>query len=232
MRTGAYNSSVTAIYVLRHPETTWNVEGRYQGRLEAPLSERGRQQLELVCDAFRGDRLDAVLSSGLQRASVLARALADVTRAPLHVDHRLTEIAQGPWEGLKHAQIRERFPELYREWHERPDNLRFPGGEALADVRARTLSVLREIFRLHPEGNVGVVTHSVVVQVIAAQALSLPLRFIHRLQARNASISTLCGDMLPGVLLTLGSTSHLHGSPVTTAEAENCVGLRLGRRTP
>jgi broad specificity phosphatase PhoE len=220
---------VTAIYVLRHPETTWNVVQRYQGRLEAPLSERGERQVSLICHAFEADRLEAVHTSGLQRARRLAERLAGVTEAPLRIDNRLTEIAQGPWEGLNHEEIRQRFPEIYRDWYERPDVVRFPGGESLGDVRNRALSALGDVFHAYPDGNVAVVTHSVVVQMIVASALSLPLRLVHRLHVRNASVTTICGSDLPGALLAFDVTSYLYGSPVDTAAAENCVRWRERR---
>src|SRR5947209_14524370 len=84
-----YNSSMTAVYVLRHPETTWNVAERYQGRLDAPLSARGASQARAAADAFRGETLDAVFSSPLGRARHLAERLAKVTGAELRVDQRL-----------------------------------------------------------------------------------------------------------------------------------------------
>jgi broad specificity phosphatase PhoE len=222
---------MTAVYVLRHPVTTWNETERYQGRLQAPLSAQGRQQTQLVSEAFAGQTLEGVYSSPLDRALDLARSIADVTGAPLYVDERLTEIAQCPWEGLHVSEIRLRYPEMYEEWYQRPDRVRFPGGENLLEVRDRALSVLQDLFARHPEGQVVMVTHSVVIQVMVATALSLDLRWIHKVRVSNAGITTLCGGELPAGLLSLNSTEALHGSAVASATAQGCATWRPRRVT-
>jgi broad specificity phosphatase PhoE len=203
---------MTAVYVLRHPQTTWNVAERYQGRLEAELSAEGERQCRLTVAAFGDTPLDAVYSSPLRRAMDLARGIADITRAPLTVDQRLTEIAMGPWEGLYRAEIRARFPELFEEWYVRPHLVRFPEGEDLAQVRSRSESALSDFFRRHPNQAICVVTHSSVIQMLAATALGLDLRFTHRVHISNAGITTLCGHAVPGALMSLNVTDHVDRS--------------------
>src|SRR5438270_8091642 len=122
---------MTAVYVLRHPQTTWNATERYQGRLESPLSSQGKAQSRLVARAFAGEGLDIVYSSPLQRAMYLARELAQAVDAPLETDQRLTEMAQGVWEGLTRTQIEDRFKDIYAAWRDRPDSVQFPHGENL-----------------------------------------------------------------------------------------------------
>jgi broad specificity phosphatase PhoE len=220
---------MTAVYVVRHPQTTWNVTERYQGRLEAPLSAEGQRQARLTIAAFAGQRIDAVYSSPLCRALELGRGLAEVVDAPLIVDHRLTEIAMGPWEGLHRSEISERFPQMFREWYRRPDLVRFPGGETLEEVRDRARAALSGIFSAHPGQNVCVTTHSAVVHALVAPAMGLELRYIHRLQLANTGISTLCGETVPGRVLSLNVTGHLHASPVASALAQQCAGMEPRR---
>src|SRR5947209_17214551 len=117
---------MTAIFVLRHPQTTWNKAERYQGRLDAPLSAEGRRQCVLAARAFQGDAIDCVVTSPLSRARVLGEAIATSTGASLQTDARLVEIGQGEWEGLHVSEIRARFPGTFKEWHTRPDHVRFP----------------------------------------------------------------------------------------------------------
>jgi broad specificity phosphatase PhoE len=217
------------VYVLRHPETTWNLAQRYQGRLESPLSAEGSLQARLVARAFSGAGLDVVYSSPLQRALCLAREIAEAADAPLHIDQRLTEIGQGAWEGLHLAEIQRRYPELYEAWYIRPDTVQMPGGETLHDVKGRALSVLATLFKRHSSGHVAVVTHSVIIQVLVACSLSLELRHIHRIRVHNCSITTLCGTELPGSLLALNVTDPLYHGPVANATAQDCVSWK-GRR--
>ncbi len=217
-----YNRHMTAVYLLRHPETTWNVAQRYQGRLESPVSSEGRRQSLAVIDGFAAGEIDVVLASPLGRARYLAALLAKATGAPLEVDQRLTEMAQGPWEGMRVDDIRRRYPELYETWYRRPDRVRFPGGEALSEVCSRALSVMSELFRRWPNGNVAVVTHSVVIQTLAASALSLELSAIHRLRVSNCGVTILCGVDAPGQILTFNSLESLYGSAVAGATAQHC----------
>jgi probable phosphoglycerate mutase len=212
---------MTAVYVLRHPETTWNLAQRYQGRLESPLSDAGRDQAAAAARVFAPGSLDCVVSSPLGRARFLAEAVAERTDAPVRIDHRLTELGQTTWESLYMHEIRERFPEMYDRWYLRPDTVRFPYGEDLADVRTRALSALADVFARHPGGDVAVVTHSVVIQVLVASALGLDLRHIHRLRITNAGITTICGSEIPGSVLTLNALDPR--APVAAAAAQGCA---------
>lgn len=214
---------MTAVYVLRHPQTTWNREERYQGRLESPLSAEGQSQARLAARAFAAGGLAAVYTSPLRRALALAREVAQAADSPLVVDHRLTEIGQTLWEGLPVGLIEQRYPDLYQLWRTRPDLVRFPEGESVHDVRVRAMSALEEIYVAYPGCHVAVVTHSVVVQVLAACALEVDLRYLHRVPAANAAITTLCGSHAPGRLLSLNVCDHLFHSPVASATAHDCV---------
>jgi broad specificity phosphatase PhoE len=214
---------MTAVFVIRHPETTWNAIQRYQGRLDTPLSKRGEEQCRRLVSTFRHSRLDAVYTSPLKRSRHLAESLSKVAGAPLRVDGRLTEMAQGPWEGLTLRHIEARHSELYRQWYSRPDLVSFPGGEDLSAVRARAQSVLADIFAEHSTGHVAVITHSVVIQVLTACALSLDLRYLHSIRATNCSVTTVCGTGAPGALFSLNSTDAVYGSAVASAELNGCT---------
>jgi|SRR5579884_1602557 len=213
---------MTAVYVIRHPQTTWNVVSRYQGRLEPPLSREGEAQARLLARAFAGQDVAAVITSPLCRALTVGRDISVATDSPLIVDQRFTEIGLGEWEGLTIDELRARYPDLLRCWHETPDTAQIPGGEALSDVAMRATDALGDIFRGYPAGNVVVVTHSVVVRVLAARAVGLDLNAVHRLPASNAGITTLCGSKLPGRLVWLNNVSAVYQSPIAAAEAVGC----------
>jgi broad specificity phosphatase PhoE len=220
---------MTAVYALRHPETTWNLEQRYQGRLESPLSAYGRRQATAAASLFEPGSLDAVVSSPLCRAHLLATEVADHAAASLLVDHRLTELGQTLWEGIDLSEIKIRYPELHDDWYERPDTVRFPEGESLADVQRRSLSALSDIFTRFPNGHVAVVTHSVVIQVLVAASLALELRHIHRLRIANAGVTTFCGSEIPGMVLNLNAFDPLHSTPTASAAAQGCAAWRPWR---
>lgn len=213
---------MTAVYLIRHPETTWNLAQRYQGRLESPLSPGGIVQSRRLQHAFREAHLDEVYASPLIRAHGLAAGIAQVAHAPLRIDQRLTEMAQGPWEGLLLHQIEALYGRLYRRWYTTPHRVAFPGGESLNEVRDRAQSVLREIVDRYPAGQVVVVTHAVVIQTMAACALTVDLQHIHHIRISNCAVTTICAAAAPGQVLTLNSTDALYGSPQAAAEQLGC----------
>lgn len=138
------------LVLVRHGESTWVAEGRFQGRADVPLSPLGERQAALVAGRLRGPSAPPALPvpaappsacwhSPLRRAASTAERIAErqdqpVTRTP---DPRLSEIDQGAWQGLTHEEVKRRDPEILRGWRNEPATTHAPGGESLADVAAR-----------------------------------------------------------------------------------------------
>ena len=91
---------MTTLYLIRHGETPWNVEGRYQGQLDPPLNENGRRQAQTTAAQLALMGFEAIYSSDLARAQQTAKALVEKTSLPLQLDPRLREIDQGEWQGI------------------------------------------------------------------------------------------------------------------------------------
>jgi probable phosphoglycerate mutase len=217
---------MTSVLLIRHPRTTWNDTGRYQGRLDAPLSELGKAQMNAAVDVFAGAEIAAIYSSPLRRAATLAERLARSIGAPLTLDDRLAEIGLGGWEGLYEQEIRERYPQMFAQWYGHPERVRFPGGESVADVQSRTAAWLADVFTAYPgDRNVIGVSHSAAIRVLSASALGLDLMHLHRVQVDNCSITTLVGTSPPATLLSLNDRRALSPSPVPVASDENLVSL-------
>ena len=120
------------IILIRHGETTWNIEGRYQGQEDTPLSERGRKQGLLLAEALREIPIDLCISSPLQRSYQTCRFCADLHGLPVATDERLTEINHGSWEGVLAGDIAKRYPTEFALWHTQPEKVQMPdGGESL-----------------------------------------------------------------------------------------------------
>lgn len=146
------------LVLVRHGESTWVAEGRFQGRQDPPLSELGRRQAALVADrlAQRDEQTPLPIPTGpptgiwhspLGRAAETARIIAGRQLAPteLHPDERLTEIAQGEWEGLPHAEVSSRWSAELAAWRRSPVTDHAPGGEPLTDAGRRVARALAEI---------------------------------------------------------------------------------------
>jgi broad specificity phosphatase PhoE len=195
----------TTIWLVRHPETIWNSEGRYQGRRDAPLTPLGIKQAALIATRLARAGIQAVYSSPLGRALCVAERIAAQTKAHLHVDERLTEIAHGSWEGCRRDEMIN--DDLYHLWRERPHCVRFPGGETLIEVQARAIEAVAPLFDQMEE--VAVVTHDAVIRVLLLAALHRSLGEFHTLAIPNASLTRLCGRELIGCTVDGPDVSHL-----------------------
>lgn len=195
------------VLLIRHPESAWNRAGIYQGRKDPPLSPLGRAQAELVAARLSREPLTGIVCSPLRRARALAEAIGRYHHLEPIVDDRLTEIAHGAWEGLSREDVQRRFPDLYRCWLERPEEVLFPGGESLADVDRRGLEAIQEI--LAGQGTWAVVTHDAVARLAVAAASGQPLVGFSVVSLENAGITTLVGPGLHGSVQHLNDVSHL-----------------------
>ena len=101
------------IILLRHGETTWNIEGRYQGQEDTPLSPRGIEQGKAAALALKDIHIDRATSSPLSRSHDTCRFAADYHHLPVAKDPRLTEISHGLWEGIHAEEIEARYPEEF-----------------------------------------------------------------------------------------------------------------------
>lgn len=121
-------------WFLRHGETTWNAEGRTQGQLDAPLSERGRAQAAEAARLLAGEPIRRIVASPLSRARHTAERAAEATGAPLSFDPDLMECHLGELQG----QPRGEFVHEYFEGRWSP-----PGGETYAAFAARVWAAMR-----------------------------------------------------------------------------------------
>lgn len=199
----------TRISLLRHGETTWNVARRYQGTLDSPLSETGRQQTFRTRDALRAAPLRAVYSSPLSRALETATAIAEPHHLPVRAHDGLSEIRVGEWEGLTVSEIEARYVEAVRQWYEAPHLARIPGGETIEELRARATAAAEEIRRRHEGETVAVVAHGGVNKTILLSVLGAPLSSYWRIRQHNACINVLEYDGDRAVMLVMNETSHL-----------------------
>jgi broad specificity phosphatase PhoE len=157
---------LTTLYLVRHGETRWNVEGRYQGQLDPPLNERGEAQARATARELAAVGVEAIYSSDLARAHQTAQALAELVGLPVVTDSRLREINQGEWQGILIGDIRSQWPEDIARWEQQPWECCPPGGESLQEIQARIQEAIDEIVRRRPDGTVAVFTHKLPIALL------------------------------------------------------------------
>lgn len=150
---------VTRVLVVRHGQSEWNADGRWQGQENPPLTDLGRRQAHHAAAAVGA--VDAVYASPLDRAATTAAIIAEsIGVGPVVVLAGLMERHAGEWQGLTRDQIDVEFPG-YLEAGQRP-----PGWEDDDEVEARVLAALDQIAEQHPDGLVLAVAHAGVIFAI------------------------------------------------------------------
>jgi broad specificity phosphatase PhoE len=145
--------------VVRHGQSTWNADGRWQGQADPPLSELGVAQAEAAAGAGAVNGVDAIWASDLERARHTASILAAARGLDVVVDARLRERDAGEWTGLTRAEIEEQYPGALEE-RRRP-----PGFERDDQLLVRALAALRDLAGVG-SGTAVVVTHGGVILAV------------------------------------------------------------------
>jgi broad specificity phosphatase PhoE len=201
---------MTRIYLIRHAETTWNAEGRLQGTLDAPMSERGERQIGRLVEVLRQIPLSAVYSSPLERAHVAARALAAAHGLVARTIDAFREMNQGEWEGRRVEDVAAESGESFKMWRDSPAETRLPGGETLAEVRQRAVTALTDIAARHSNATIAVVAHGGVNKTILLTLLGAPLAHHWLIRQGNACINIVeMGGTAAARIITLNDTLHL-----------------------
>lgn len=156
------------LYLVRHGATAANLEGRYIGWEEHPLSPEGEEQAARLAAHLQSQRITAIVSSDLTRALQTARAISQATGVAVQPDPRLREANFGQWSGLTYGEIAARAPEALQAWLSDPERVAPPGGESLAALRERVLPAIP-----HCDGAV-LVTHGGVIRTVLAHLTGRP----------------------------------------------------------
>lgn len=179
------------VLLLRHAETEWNRERRFQGWRDVPLSAIGREQAESAARLLAATRIDAVWSSPLARARDTAAIIAAPHRLAVQESEAFREMGFGDWEGLTRDEVRERFPDSHRAWAETPHEATWPGAETLAAVRARALAGLEALRAAHTGQTICLVSHGITGRLLILEALGLGPDRLWSFQLSSTGISEL-----------------------------------------
>ena len=162
----------TTIVLVRHGETDWNRENRFQGHADIALNDVGREQARALADELRGKRFAAVYTSPLQRARETAEiAVAGTGLEP--IPHAaLMEVDVGSWSGLTRTEVEAAFPDGYRRWLEYGHG--WDDGETYDELGERVVAGLSNIGAMHSDVAVLAVTHGGPIRFALAAAAGVP----------------------------------------------------------
>lgn len=188
------------IVLVRHGESAWNVEGRFQGQSGSGLSPLGHEQARCLAEilARTVPRSDLTFASDLERVRQTVKPFVELTGAAVTVDERLREIDTGTWSGRSFDEVAQDFPEVLLALR-RGEDVRRGGGETFEELRERVAAVIAEICRATPDRvaesgllTAIVFTHGGPIRMAAAEALGLPSGGHRRLSPpANCSLTEL-----------------------------------------
>jgi len=154
-----------AIYIVRHGQTDFNIQGRYLGRTDLSLNLTGRQQAERLIEKVKDLNVDFIFSSPLKRTIETAEIIRSDGYSII-VDPHFIERASGVYEGLTKEEAREKFPDLYKKNITRIFNNAPTNGETIQEVQDRVFDGLDKIKKNYNNRNIIIVTHGFVSKVI------------------------------------------------------------------
>jgi len=203
---------MTRILLVRHGHVEGISPERFRGRADMPLSPLGeRQALATAARIAAAWRPDRILTSPMSRAVATGAAIAAATGAPAETTPALHDIDYGQWQWKTHEEVREAWPAMFRLWFDEPQLVRFPGGEALQDLVARTGDALRLVVEAGPEETVVLVGHDSVNRALLMQLIDQPLSAYWKLALSPCGITEI--DVADGRVrvLRVNETAHLEG---------------------
>jgi len=177
---------MTTLWLVRHGQTDWNIEGRYQGLSDVPLNVTGIDQAENAAQELSNHQFDAIFSSNLERAYHTAQIISEKIHLPIQVDPRLSEISLGEWEGVLFDEVMALHKDGIEERNRNPLYARPPGGECLAEVAERMQAALEDIFDAYPDGQVVIVSHGLALATLLCLSSGLPLEQAYQMIPDNA----------------------------------------------
>jgi len=202
------------IILVRHGETDWNKEGRFQGQIDIPLNETGKNQAQKASNFLKSIDFNKAYSSSMSRPLETAKIILGKKSnlSILKIDE-LSEISHGLWEGKLEKEIKTTWPEMLDKWHQEPENVIMPEGESIEDVSKRSLNAWQNICKNQNKNDITlVVAHDAVNKTLICNLLGLSYSQIWTIKQGNGGITVI--DIFDNpdkdnVLSALNITTHL-----------------------
>lgn len=202
---------VKRLFLVRHGQTPWNAERRYQGITDIPLSDEGRIQAKLLAEEFKNTHIDVIYSSPLQRAHDTAKAIASVKNLDIIIEPSFREIDYGSWEGKTIPELNALYGEYHINTLKYPadERYQFPGEGSLKNVLARILPAFNRIITENENKSVMIVAHGGILKLITIHLLGLGIDFYPKFWMDNTGVNIFderFGDL---TLIRLNDKTHL-----------------------
>ena len=204
---------MTEILLIRHGETAWNAIKRLQGHLDIPLNAEGTRQAKALAAALQNEKIDAIISSDLQRAIQTAGEIARLQGISTRIDAGLRERCYGGFEGQLYSEIAHLFPKEYAAWKSHDPDAEFPPGENRGETtrrfHQRVIEHIVHYAKQFAHQKIALVAHGGVLECAYREAKQLPLDAPREVTIFNASINRFYFDGNQLQLIQWGDIAHL-----------------------
>ena len=205
--------------LVRHGETQWNKESRFQGIRDIPLNENGKAQGKKAGEFLKDIEIDFAVSSSMLRPKETAEIILEHhPGVDLETTPELIEICHGLWEGKLESEIEAEFPGLLEQWKDRPETVQMPEGENLQEVWDRAIAAWQKIVAQYSNGGSPrtgiVVAHDAINKVLICSLLGLKPDNFWNIKQGNGAVTVIDYPESAGgkaVLQAINITSHLSG---------------------
>ena len=209
------------LLLVRHGETEWNRQGRFQGQIDVPLNENGRSQAAQAGEFLKSVQIDHAISSSMLRPKETAEIiLQHHPDLELELRDDLREISHGLWEGKLEAEIEQSYPGLLHQWQQHPETVQMPKGENLQAVWDRAIAAWKSIINAvatrptNEPCTILVVAHDAINKAILCHVSGLGAEAFWNFKQGNGAVSVIGypqGVEAAPLMQAMNITTHLGG---------------------
>ena len=187
---------MTRMIFVRHGESTGNLEKRYFGHTDGPLTELGREQAKRTAAYLKGEKIDAAYSSDLVRAYETGKIIAAEHGIEPVCDKGLREMFMGKWEGLLFEDLPKYYPAEYEIWMHNLWEAKTDGGESVQEMTVRVRDTVWKIAEKNDGKTVLVTFHGTPIRSLCCEWQGIPYERMNDVDwVPNASISIVNYDV-------------------------------------
>jgi len=208
---------MTELILIRHGETDWNRELRFQGQVDVPLNAIGHEQARRLGLRLAAETLHELVCSDLTRTQQTALPISQnhlqLSQGSAALDAALREQNFGVIDGMRVDDIKAQHADAWAQWIRFDADYAFSGGESTREFHARVLAAVRALAQQHAHKTLVVVTHGGVLDMIYRTALALPLSGPRQSDIPNAGLNRvrIQGDAIE--ILDWADARHLADMP-------------------
>jgi len=204
---------MTELILIRHGETDWNRELRFQGQIDVPLNATGFEQARRVAERLAGEPVQQLVSSDLLRTRQTAQAPAQRLGLAPVLDAGLREQGFGVVDGMRADEIQQQFAQAWARWSAFDADYAFDGGESTRAFHARVMAALWRLAKAHDSQRLVIVTHGGVLDMVYRTATGQSLSGPRQSVIPNGGISRVRMQGAGVEIVSWAETGHLDGMP-------------------